>query len=181
MRDGIVERARLVQRLADLQDCSVISVVAPAGYGKSTLLAQWAAHKLPRVSWITLDERDNDPAVLLTYLTVAVDRIEAVDPVLYRPLASPGLGIAEVGRLVASIGAMDEPVSLVLDQAETITNRAARDIVAELAARLPEGSHLAIGSRHEVPVPVARLRAERAIVEIGASDLSMDRPEAGEL
>ena len=54
----------------------MITVVAPAGYGKSTLLAQWAASRIPRVSWITIDEHDNDPAVLLAYLTAALDRID---------------------------------------------------------------------------------------------------------
>ena len=134
-----------------------VAILGPNGSGKSTLLAQWAASRIPRVSWITIDEHDNDPAVLLAYLTAALDRIEVVDSTVFRPSGSTGAGITDVGRLVACIAAMSEPVSLVLDQAEAITNRASRDIVAELAVRLPAGSQIAIGSRHAIPVPVARL------------------------
>jgi len=179
-RPGLVERERLVKRIAEAEGCSVIAVVAPAGYGKSTLLAEWAADQ-PRVGWVSIDKRDNDPAVLLTYLAVAVDRIEPIDVVFGRWRASLGVGIADVGELVAAIGSMSGPVALVLDQAEAITNRSARDVIAELAIRLPAGCRLAIGSRHEAPVPTARLRAQRALVEIGAPELGMNRVEAGEL
>ena len=57
-----------------------MSVVAPPGYGKTTLLAQWAERKAPRVGWVSADDHDNDPAVLLTYIAVALDRIEPIDP-----------------------------------------------------------------------------------------------------
>jgi LuxR family maltose regulon positive regulatory protein len=181
LRRGLVDRQRLVERLLESQDCSVIAVVAPAGYGKSTLLAQWAARTRPRVGWLSIDEQDNDPTVLLGYLAIVLDRIEHIDPAIYGRLASPGAGITDVARLHASIGAMSEPVTLVLDHVELLTSRAARDVVAELTVRLPYGSQVAIGSRHAVPVPVARLRAERALLEIGADDLGMDRTEAGEL
>src|SRR4051812_22240696 len=95
---GVVTRRTLLERLLGPQDGALITVVAPAGYGKSTLLAQWAERKGTRVGWISADDRDNDPAVLLTYLTVALDRIEPLDPRMYRWLAPPGAGIADVTR-----------------------------------------------------------------------------------
>ena len=74
-RPGIVARAALVDRLNSVEAPEVISVVAPAGYGKTTLLAQWAESRQPRVAWVSADHRDNDPAVLLTYLASALARV----------------------------------------------------------------------------------------------------------
>jgi LuxR family transcriptional regulator, maltose regulon positive regulatory protein len=68
LRPGIVARTALVERLLAASAGAVVCVVAPPGYGKTTLLAQWAQRKGDRVGWITVDARDNDPAVLLTYL-----------------------------------------------------------------------------------------------------------------
>ena len=158
----------------------MLAIVAPAGYGKTTLLAQWA-ERTPRVGWVSLDDRDNDPAVLLVDLAMALDRIEPIDPVVFRELASPGAGIVDVALLVAAIESMPESVALALDNAEVLTDRACRDVIGELAMCLPAGSQLAIASRSAVPVPVARLRADDAIVEVGATDLAVDRQEAAAL
>ena len=65
-RRGIVARTALVDRLVAASSPAVISVVAPAGYGKTTFLAQWAERKKPRVGWVSVDDRDNDPVVLLS-------------------------------------------------------------------------------------------------------------------
>jgi LuxR family maltose regulon positive regulatory protein len=157
----------------------VLTVTAPAGYGKTSLLAQWAQRRQPRVAWVSADHRDNDPVVLLTYLAVALDRVERIEPRVFRSLASPGTGIADVLRLVTSIVAMQGPVYIVLDSADVLTNRECRDMVAELALRLPAGSQLAIGGRESMLAPVPRLRAQRAIAEIGSDDLAMDETEAG--
>ena len=128
-----------------------------------------------------MDSRDNDPTVLLTYIAAALDRVERLEPSVFRSLASRGAGIVEVARLTSAIGRMDAPVLLVLDHAEAVTNPASLDMIAELSMRLPEGSQLAIGSRRDVPVPVARLRAQRGVVEIGIDELAMDRPAARSL
>ena len=102
-RRGIVARTALVDRLVAASSPAVISVVAPAGYGKTTLLAQWAERKKPRVGWVSVDDRDNDPVVLLTYIAVALDRVEAIDPRVFRALASSGAGIEVPRRLVAAM------------------------------------------------------------------------------
>jgi LuxR family maltose regulon positive regulatory protein len=180
-RRGIVARVALVEKLLASQSPPAIAVVAPAGYGKTTLLAQWAEGRQARVAWVSVDDRDNDPAVLLTYLAVALDRVERIQPSVFRSLASLGTGVADVARLASSIAATGAPVVLVLDQVEALTNPECRDMIAELCLRLPRGSQVAMGSRHEVPVPVPRLRAEGSILEIGAHDLAMDVPEAASL
>ena len=74
-RVGIVERTHLVDRLAEPSGPRVISLVAPPGYGKTSLLAEWAARSDAPVAWLTLDDLDNDPTVLLSYLVTALDRI----------------------------------------------------------------------------------------------------------
>ena len=101
-RPGIVARPALIDRLSSVET-PVISIVAPAGYGKTTLLAQWGEVWQPRVAWVSADHRDNDPAVLLTYLATAVDRVEPLTPAVLRTLAQPGNAIA----VVAVVGVGD--------------------------------------------------------------------------
>ena len=181
VRRGIVARTALVDRLVAASGPAVISVVAPAGYGKTTLLAQWAERKEPRVGWVSVDDRDNDPVVLLTYVAVALDRVEAIDPRVFRALASSGAGIEVPRRLVAAMARMRHPVALVIDNFEVVTNPESLDAIAALALGLPMGSQLAIGSRDVLPLPTARLRAQGGIVEVGIDDLAMDSHEAGPL
>ena len=178
IRQGIVARTALVDRLLAAPRPTVLAVVAPAGYGKTTLLAHWAERVQPRAGWLSVDDRDNDPTVLLTYLAVMFDRLERIEPRVFRSLASSGAGMAGITTLVGLIASIHAPVAVVLDNAEALTNRACRDIIAELALRLPVGSQLAIGSRREVPLPVSLLRAGGGLVEIGVDDLAMSRPEA---
>jgi LuxR family maltose regulon positive regulatory protein len=176
-RPGIVARAALVDRLAAAQ-APVITVVAPPGYGKTTLMAQWAERIGPRVAWVSCDEKDNDPVVLLSALAVALDRIEPVDPAIFWALASSGAGITVVPRLVSAIAAMQRPVTVVLDHAEAITNRQCLNTIAEFVLHLPPGWQLALASRAGVPLPAARLRAQGGILEIGTEDLAMGSLEA---
>jgi LuxR family maltose regulon positive regulatory protein len=168
-----------VERLLDSEAVPIVCVVAPAGYGKTTLLAQWAQHTAHRVAWVSLDERDNDPAVLLTYLAVALDRVEPIDPKVVRGLAGPAAStMGAVGRLAAAMAAMSQPVALVLDHLELLAGRQSLDAVAELAAQLPAGAQLLVASRARPPLPVALLRAQGRVVELGTAELAMDRQEA---
>ena len=178
-RPGIVARADLVKRLIAVATSPVISVVAPPGYGKTTLLAQWAARRKSRVGWISADGRDNDPAVLLTAIAVALSHIEAIDPDVFRSLAAAGAAINGPRRLIGAMSTMRRPATVVLDHLEAVTNPASLDAVAALAVGLPAGSQMAIGSRGALPLPSARLRAQGGIVEIGIAELSMGTEEAG--
>ena len=180
-RPGIVARADLVERLVAEGTSPVISVVAPPGYGKTTLLAQWAERRQSRVGWVSADANDNDPAVLLTYIAVALHRIEPIDPGVFRSLTATGAGIKGPRRLISAMAAMQQPVAVVLDHLEAVTNRESLDAVAALALGLPAGSQMAIGSRDALPLPAARLRAQGGIVEIGADELAMSGYEAGSL
>jgi LuxR family maltose regulon positive regulatory protein len=179
-RPGVVTRAALVDRLA-ATDVSFITVVAPPGYGKTTLLAQWAGRLAPRVAWVSCDDADNDPVVLFSALAAALDRIEPVDPAIFWALASSGAGITVVPRLVSAIAAMQPPLTLVLDHAEAVTNKQCLNTLTELALRLPQDCQIALASRSSVPLPTARLRAQGQILEITAADLAMGQQEAASL
>jgi LuxR family transcriptional regulator, maltose regulon positive regulatory protein len=176
-RPGMVVRAALIDRLVAAQ-APVITVIAPPGYGKTTLLAQWAERIGPRVAWVSCDDGDNDPVVLLSALAVALDRIEPVDPEIFQTLASSGAGITAVPRFVSGIASMRRPVTVVLDHTEAVTNKQCLNTIAEFGLRLPPGWQFALASRAKVPLPAARLRAQGGIFEITAEDLAMGPREA---
>ena len=179
-RPGIVPRTALVARLATAQ-APVITVVAPPGYGKTTLLAQCAERMWPRVAWVSCDAGDNDPVVLLSALAVALDRIERIDPAIFWTLTSSGAGITVIPRFVSAIASVRLPVTVVLDHAEAVTNPKCLDTIAELVLHLPRGWQFALASRTKVPLPTARLRAQGGIVEVSAEDLAMSPEEASAL
>jgi LuxR family transcriptional regulator, maltose regulon positive regulatory protein len=178
-RSGLVPRSALVGRLLVPHELPVVCVVAPAGYGKTTLLAQWAARKR-RAAWVSADRRDDDPAVLLSYVAAALDRIEPIDPDIFRVLASScgAVPATLVPRLLTAASAMSRPVALVLDNLDQLGNSRSLDVVAELAVRLPPGWQLALASRTRLPLPMALLRAQRRVVELGIDELAMDELEA---
>jgi LuxR family maltose regulon positive regulatory protein len=176
-RPGIVLRTALVERLTAAQ-APVITVTAPPGYGKTTLMAQWAQRLGSRVAWLSCDDADNDPVVLLSALATALCRIGPVDPAIFPALASSGAGVATVPRLVSAAASMQPPVTVLLDQAEAVTNRQCLNVIAEFALRLPAGWQFAVASRTAVPLPTARLRAHGGLLEITADDLAMGPVEA---
>jgi LuxR family transcriptional regulator, maltose regulon positive regulatory protein len=180
LRPGIVPRTALVQRLLASHAAPVICVVAPPGYGKTTLLAQWATRKGGRVGWVTVDRRDNDPVVLLTYVAVALDRVEPIDPGVFGALAAPGVSVVGtvLPRLAAATAALTQPLGLVVDNVELLDNPQCLDALVELAAHLPTGSQLALAARATPRLPVALRAAPGRVVAIGVAELRMDQPEA---
>jgi LuxR family maltose regulon positive regulatory protein len=177
-RPGIITREAVIDRLVTGAQAPLISVVAPPGYGKSTLLAQWAARRQPRVGWVSADDRDNDPAVLLTYIAEAVNRIEPIGPAVFRALASPAAAVSGRRHLRSAVAGLSRPIALVLDHLEAINRPECLDAIAELALSLPAGSQLALGSRRGLPLPTARLRAQGDLLEVGVDDLAMVGKEA---
>ena len=180
VRPGIVVRTALVERLAATR-VPVITVAAPPGYGKTTLMSQWAERIGSRAAWLSCDDGDNDPVVLLSALAVALDRIGRVDPSIFSALASAGADITVVPRFVSAVASVQPPVTVLLDQAEAVTNRQCLNTIAEFALRLPPGWQLGLASRTAVPLPTARLRAQGGILEVTADDLSMGPREADSL
>jgi LuxR family transcriptional regulator, maltose regulon positive regulatory protein len=175
---GTVPRTVLLERLLAAPATRLVCVVAPPGYGKTTLLAQWAERRGAPVAWVSVDRRDNDPAVLLTYLAAALDRVEPIDPRISRLLASPDATASLVPRFAASLSSLSGPVTLVLDNLELLVNQECLDAVAEIALRLPEGSQLALASRARPSLPEALSRPRGQLLELGSEELAMDEREA---
>ena len=142
--------------------------------------APWAERDRRPFAWLSVDEDENDPTVLLTYLAAALDRIESIDPAVFDALASPGASTtaAVVLRLGASLSATAAPVVVVLDDVHLLQNRECLDAVAALIEDLPPGSQLALAGQAEPPLPLAGLRARGRVLEIGREDLAMRSREA---
>jgi len=103
IRPGVVPRPSLLARLRAARSVPTVAVVAPAGYGKTTLLALWAQDDDRPFAWLSLDAHDNDPIVLLTQLAVALDRVSPLPPETFAALRSPGVSVP--ATLVPRIGA----------------------------------------------------------------------------
>ena len=183
VRSDAILRPWLIERLTRDDSRPVVSVVAPPGYGKTTLLAQWAEHSSQAFAWVSVDEEDNDPRVLLSYVAHALDAVQPVSGRVFGALASPSSSVpgSVVPRLASAFWSMAAPVVLVLDDVHMLHNRECRDALSVLADHVPPGSRLVLAGRNELPLRVARLRAEGRILEIGPDDLSLTREEAASL
>jgi LuxR family transcriptional regulator, maltose regulon positive regulatory protein len=183
VRPGSIRRSSLIERLARSDSRPIVSVVAPAGYGKTTLLSQWAEHNGQAFAWVSVDEQDNDPKVLLTYIAEALNAVEPVSGRVFDALASPASSVpgSVVPRLGNAFASMTSPVALVLDDVHLLHNSECRAALSMLADRVPIGSRLVMASRSEPPLRIARLRAAGKILEIGLDDLSLTRAEASSL
>jgi LuxR family transcriptional regulator, maltose regulon positive regulatory protein len=183
MRPGTVRRSSLLERLKRGDPRPIVSVVGPAGYGKTTVLSQWAERNGQSFAWVSVDEPDNDPKVLLTYVAEALDAVQPIDGRVFDALASPVSSVpgSVVPRLAAAFASMTAPVVLLLDDVHALHNSECRAALSVLADHVPAGSRLALAGRAEPPLRVARLRAEGKILEIGPEDLSLTRAEAASL
>src|SRR3984957_20700413 len=180
VRRGTVDRSVLIERLRRDDRRPIVSVVAPPGYGKTTVLAQWAERNGQSFAWVSVDERDNDPKVLLSYGAEALDGVQPVGERVCDALASPASSVlgSVVPRLGTAFAAMTTPVALVLDDVHVLHNQECRAALSVLADHVPDHSRLVLAGRAEPPLRTARLRAEGRILEIGPADLSLTRMEA---
>ena len=154
-------------------------MVAPPGYGKSSLLVQWATEDVGPVAWLTADDSDSDPVVFLTDLATAIDRRAPLGAELFKAIAADTVSHRTVvGRLLAAMSRPPERVRIAIDDAHRITSRASLDILVELVEHLPEGSEVAIAGRARMRLPFARWRADGSLLEIGPTELAMDEREA---
>jgi len=182
-RPGAISRSLLIERLRRGDRRPIVSVVAPPGYGKTTLLSQWAEANGQAFAWVSVDEADNDPKVLLSYVAEALDAVEPIDERVFDALASPSSSVpgSVVPRLSSAFSSMTSPVVLVLDDVHVLRNREGQAALSMLADHVPGGSRLALSGRAEPPLRVGRLRAEGRLLEIGPRDLSLTHEEAASL
>ncbi len=176
---SLVSRRRLIDRLTAVP-APIVSIVAPPGYGKSMLLAEWASEARGAVAWLTIDDFDNEPSVFLTYLAAALDRVRPVDPSIARSLAAAGprlLGAA-VPRLAAALHTWEEPGLLVLDDVHWISDPTCLDALTGVLDHLPPSIRVVLAGRTAAELPMARFRAHRRLLELDRLDLALDEHEA---
>lgn len=180
---GLVPRQRLVRRLMDARELPVALVVGPAGYGKTTVLSEWEACDGRPFTWVKLDAEDNDPLTLLSAIVLALDSVEPVGWDVREALASEGPAAATVAlrRLVRGLGRREHSAVLVLDDVQVIRSREARQVVTTIWRACGTGLQLALASRSDDGLPVARLRAHGSAVELRTEELAMTRSEASAL
>ena len=177
-RPGTISRTALVNRLRADRSARAISVVAPGGYGKTTLLAQWAMRDDRTFAWVSLDRRDNDPLVLLRHVAASIHAVAPTDLRTLDALAAAGASIwsTVLPRVGGMIAAADQCV-LVLDDAHMVTGSDSEEVLALLAEYVPEGSTLVLSSRVESAF-VSKLRATMPLLEIWANDLALTPRES---
>ena len=189
----MVSRTDLLDLLGYETGPPIVTVVAPPGYGKTTLLAEWTERNGQACAWVSVDDRDNDPEVFLTYVASALDRVESIDPGVFDALASPRSSIAGVvtprlGRaLYAASGGRwrgparrtHEPHHLVFFSKRGLRGLAQR---AGLRIRAQWFDRLALtrmdGSRALAAATAALLAAERALGSGLFVNLLLERPDA---
>lgn len=181
-RPNLVPRDRLISKLEEglALGCKLTLVSAPAGYGKTTLLAGWIAARSRPVAWISLEKDDNDPVRFLTYLTAALRSI------------NPGIGEGVLESISAQPFSLDAPLTtlinqvntvvrnrliLVLDDYHLITNQTIVNALDLLVNYLPDLMHLVIASRNDPAIPIARLRGRGQMTELGQADLRFNAEE----
>ena len=185
-RPGFVPRPRLAGALDEGLARRLILVCAPAGSGKTALLAGWARSGNRPVAWLSLDAADNDPVRLWRHVVAALDRarpgIAERVGLLLGPPAPPsfeGLVTALINELAAWPG--EDEVVLVLDDYHLIDAQPVHVSLGFLLEHLPPGLHLVLASRADPPLPLARLRAGGQLAELRAADLLFTAEEAAAL
>jgi LuxR family maltose regulon positive regulatory protein len=179
-RPGTVAKADVIARLRTAS-VPFATVVAPAGYGKTTLLARWAEADPRPFAWVALDGQDDDAVVFLRYIAAAIHRVEPLPSEVFEALSGPG-GAAQalrVSRVGAALAKVDGPLVLVLDDLHAVGSPSCLDVLAELVPYVPTGSLIAVTSREEPALPLARWRTQGSLYELGVADLRLDEQEAG--
>src|ERR671925_1306668 len=184
-RRRLVQRARLTDRLrADGgEGPRLVLVAAPAGFGKTTLLAQWLAAERSqrRVAWLALDPGDADLRLFLTHLAAAIQTVEPEAGVDALALLQAGASTPRDAVLVSLINDLDVlagPTVVALDDYHVIDGPAVHEAVTFLVDNLPPHVTLAMTTRADPPLPLSRLRARGELVEVRAADLRFTADEA---
>ncbi len=190
MRADNIARPRLLERLnqAVSPDGTIqpklTLITAPAGYGKSTLTTQWVNELNRPVAWLSLDSADNDQARFLAYLFAALATVqEEVGEAAQARLTTTYLyndTEAILTALLNDLAASSETAVIVLDDYHTITDSAIHEALTFILQHMPVQLHLVIASRTEPPLPIALLRAQRALNHLDARDLRFTNDEAAQ-
>ncbi len=182
VRSGLVPRERLLQRLVGDRNARVALLAAPAGYGKTTVLAQWAARDERPFAWLTIEKADNDPLRLVGAIAALLDGIAPDAPAVFgSPSAPPPVLPTALELLGQHLRDRETEFVLVLDDVHTLDSSEAVAVISAVAEHLPPGSQLALGARSEPALPLGHLRTHRMLTELRSRDLAMTAAEAQRL
>ncbi len=184
-RPDLVPRPRLLARLdGGLENARCTLLSAPAGAGKTSLLAAWLAALDRPVAWLTLDERDQDVYLVLRYLVAALQTIAPAcgrGALAWLEAPRPPPPEVVVTSLVNDMVAVPAPRVLVLDDYHLVRAPDVHAAVVFLLDHLPPTLHLVVASREDPPLPLPRLRARHQLTEVRAADLGFSVEEAAAL
>ena len=176
LRPQLVSRPKLVDRLNEGLNYSLILVSAPAGFGKTTLLSEWVRQNQPdtRAAWFSLDEGDNDPTRFWSYFIAALQNIqpacgEKILPLLHSSRQPAFEQILTV--LINDLAEIEDDFVVVLDDYHLVNSQSVHDSITYLLEHIPAKMHLIIATRADPSLPLARLRGRGTMLEIGADDL----------
>jgi LuxR family transcriptional regulator, maltose regulon positive regulatory protein len=181
LRRHTVERKRLQDLLRRGRPLPLTLVVAPAGWGKSTLVAGWLAHDEITAGWVSLDGGDNDPVRFWRYLLLAADQAgSAAGAAALRRLDAAGSDVLRdvLPAFVNALASADAPLVLVLDDYHLVTSAEVHTSVARLLERSPPQLHLLLITRADPALPLSRLRVRGDLAELRAEDLRFTAAEA---
>jgi LuxR family transcriptional regulator, maltose regulon positive regulatory protein len=173
-----VSRTALVNRLR-AAGLPTTLVVAPAGYGKTTLLSQWARRDVRPCAWVSIDERDNDPVVLLRHVVAALVRVEPLTQHVVKAFRRREKSIwdAIVPRLTADLASRTSPFVLVLDDADVLESGDSVAVTQTLLENIPSGSTIVLSGRTVPQLGLAALRVGGRLLELTAHELAFTRRE----
>lgn len=181
IRPRVVLRPRLLQKLNQGLECGFVLISAPAGYGKSTLLSTWLNRQEFPCTWLTLDDRDNDPSHFLTYLVTALQIIDSsIDPIflLDAELASSRDVQPLLTPMINHLAGIKQPFCLVLDDYHVIQNQVIHQAVCFLLEHRPFSMHIVLATRADPPLPLSKLRAHSYMQEVRMNDLRFTDQES---
>jgi LuxR family maltose regulon positive regulatory protein len=178
IRPDVVWRERLVNELVAPRPENVVAVVAPAGYGKTTLLAQWRAREVRPVAWVSLTAADADSRVLLGAIIRSLDAAIGLPSAVLDLLDSSASVLSTVvPRLAWALRERGQPCLLILDDLQHIADTPSIDAVGLLIAYLPQPVVLAFGGRNDAGLPMPRLRALGRLAVLSETELALDEAE----
>jgi LuxR family maltose regulon positive regulatory protein len=183
VRSELVSRPRLIEQLNAGVDRKLTLVSAAAGFGKTTLVAEWLNRVERPCTWLSLDKGDNDPVQFVTYLIAALQNVEeGIGQAAQSLLGAPQLPPIEslVTLLINDIAATPQPFVLVLDDYDAIQTESIHLAVEFLIEHQPPQVQLVLVTRQDPPLPLPRLRVRRQVVEICEEDLRFTADEAGD-
>jgi LuxR family maltose regulon positive regulatory protein len=178
-----VVRRHLTHQLDEIERKAVAIVSAPAGFGKTTLLAEWIAQTRLPVAWLSLDNGDNDPHRFLSYVVESLESIhENVALEARQIMESPQLSPPHIilASLINDLGTLVEPCVLVLDDYQFITEHGVHEVMSYLLDHLPFNLHIILVTRADPPLQLGRLRAHDQMLELRTQSLRFTPDETRE-